>query len=508
MTAKTCHACGATLPAAAAFCPECGTPVPPPVAPGQQITIGGLPTRDSLRPAPPSGRIGAQLAIGDQFAGRYTITEVIGAGGMGVVYAARDARTEQEVALKLIRPDRLQGPEAIRKLITEGVTTRDIRHPNVIAVYDVDESNGQPFMSMERVRGQSLRAWTQNRLAAKKDCSVKTAAAIVHALLDGLEAAHARGIVHRDLKPENVILTSEPTEQGVSLKILDFGIAIATGGPSASSGSGATGTAGYMAPEQVTAPDTVAASADLYSLSVIFYELLVDVPPQGRWEAPSGGRSDVPAGLDALIEKGLSNRAKNRPQTVAEYRKALKEALGIAGLVDWRNIKPKNLDDIVKPRFKVPAWVGWVVGGFLGLSVVGALLEQAGITPASIEGGDSYVPPKPSPPTFNPPSGVNYSALSGYWEQDGSARWSVRVNRDGDVQATGQGNLSGATLVGSFDGSELDYVINLRGRGQVGEGSGVFDGGCHLAFRTYDLNGNLNLQGQLHINHPTGAPCP
>jgi serine/threonine protein kinase len=479
---------------------------------GGMQTLSGKETSDGQHPR--RNRPGAQLEIGEQFAGRYTITELIGAGGMGMVYAAQDARTSQEVALKLIRPDRLQGPEAIAKLIAEGVTTRDIRHPNVIAVYDVDESNGQPFMSMERVRGQSLRAWTQKRLAAKKDCSVKTAAAIINALLDGLEAAHARGIVHRDLKPENVILTNEPSDQGVALKILDFGIAIAAGAQSSAS-SGATGTVGYMAPEQVTAPDTVGPSADLYSLSVILYELLVDVPPQGRWQAPSGGRSDVPPGLDALIEKGLSNRAKNRPQTVAEYRKALKDALGLSGLVDWKSINRDKINELVKPRFKVPAWVQWLVGGFFGLAILGAVLESIGIMPDSFDlnsnidnSGSNYRPPAPTPPAFDPPRGLNYQQFGGFWDYDGTAGWSIRATRDGEIRGLGTGNLQGASMTGSFSGSQLEYVISVRGQGEVATGVGSFDGGCHINFRTFDLNGNLNLQGQLHVNHAAGAPCP
>ncbi|MDZ4761984.1 MAG: DUF805 domain-containing protein, partial [Alphaproteobacteria bacterium] len=129
----------------------------------------------------------------------------------------------------------------------------------------------------------------------------------------------------RDLKPENVMMLSEPTDGGVRLKLLDFGIARAGGG--ADTGATSLGTRGYMAPEQITAPDAAQPSADLYSLSVMFYELLVGVVPQGHWQPPSHGRGDVPSGIDDLVQKGLSNNPRSRPQTVADYLKALDGAI-------------------------------------------------------------------------------------------------------------------------------------------------------------------------------------
>jgi uncharacterized membrane protein YhaH (DUF805 family) len=152
-----------------------------------------------------------------------------------------------------------------------------------------------------------------------------TAANIIAEILSGLDAAHRAGVVHRDLKPENVMLMSEPGDGGAQLKLLDFGVARAAG--TGDTGATSLGTRGYMAPEQITAPDAAQPSADLYSLSVMFYELLVGVVPQGHWQPPSGGRSDVPAAIDKLIERGLSNNPRVRPQSVAEYGKLLAEAM-------------------------------------------------------------------------------------------------------------------------------------------------------------------------------------
>ena len=333
-----CPNCGSAIAADARFCGECGqalrqlgkslveeTKPAPAAASSSGPDLSGLRTIDDMETKSPRADSTRVLKPGDVFAGRYEVVSVIGEGGMGVVYRAMDKLTSKEIALKLIRADRLAGKDAVQRLIREGVTSRDIRHPNVVAVYDVGEADGQPYMSMEFLGGQSLRAWTRQRLQTNTDCSMLTAANIVAEILAGLEAAHKAGVVHRDLKPENVMLMGEPSDKGVTLKILDFGVARAAG--SGDTGATSLGTRGYMAPEQITAPDSAQPAADLYSLSVMFYELLVGVLPQGHWQPPSGGRSDVPAAIDKLIERGLSNNPRVRPQSVAEYGKALAEAM-------------------------------------------------------------------------------------------------------------------------------------------------------------------------------------
>ena len=311
--AKRCSACGqAPSPAESAASAEFGP------------DLASMQTIDAGQTVQPERTEQKRLEVGEMFAGRYRITQLIGRGGMGIVYRAVDTLTEKDVALKLIRADRLAGADAVKRLIREGVTSRDIRHPNVIAVYDVGEVDHQPFMSMEFVAGRSLRAFNLEHIQGE-ECSTKTASNIIREILSGLEAAHRAGVIHRDLKPENVMLLSEPSDAGVQLKLLDFGIARAPN--SGDTGSTGLGTRGYMAPEQLTAPDAAQASADLYSLSVIFYELLVGVVPQNYWQPPSGGRADVPVALDQLIQKGLSLSPRTRYQSVAEYRVALDAAM-------------------------------------------------------------------------------------------------------------------------------------------------------------------------------------
>ncbi len=329
-----CPNCQSDVPADARFCGECGQAMK---QLGRSLAedtssgpdLSGLHTLDGLETKPPGGPKQRVMQPGEVFASRYEVSQVIGEGGMGVVYRAHDKLTEKDVALKLIRADRLAGKDAVKRLIREGVTSRDIRHANVVAVYDVGDADGQPYMSMEFLAGQSLRSWNRQRLQSSTDCSMKTAANIIAEILAGLDAAHKANVVHRDLKPENVMLTTTPNDEGAQLKILDFGVARAAG--AGDTGATSLGTRGYMAPEQITAPDAAQPSADLYSLSVMFYELLVGVVPQGHWQPPSGGRSDVPPAIDKLIERGLANNPRVRPQSVAEYGQLLAEAMKSTG---------------------------------------------------------------------------------------------------------------------------------------------------------------------------------
>lgn len=357
------------------------------IAAGGMHTIGGLQTEDPTLKADGPGAGGGygQIALnpGDVFADRYTIENVIGHGGMGIVYKATDKHAPSKAtALKLINPRHVVGETATRRLIDEGLTSRDIRHPNVVAVYDVGVSGGQPFMTMEHLSGQSLRQYISGKMHAGGRIPFSVASQIVREILGGLQAAHEAGIVHRDLKPENIILTEEPTKTRARLKILDFGIARATGGavPSASSAI-AMGTVGYMAPEQKTAPDAVKPSADLYSVSVIFYELLSLVIPDS-WQPPSGGRNDVPTQIDDLIKAGMSNNRDARPQTAEEYLARLDRAASgkvwdgndVAGSLDrWRDkMRDKmGLKPAKKTKWSLQAWIGvGLVIVILGMAVI------------------------------------------------------------------------------------------------------------------------------------------
>ncbi|MBP1636115.1 MAG: protein kinase, partial [Acidobacteria bacterium] len=282
-----CSACKQQLPPDAVFCPLCGQPAParapaagPAAAGGAAAgvrvaaavtaspaavvgTLSGLDTIPGVPPPPPPP---PDLREGDVFHGRYTIERPLGAGAMGVVYAALDQVTGEKVALKLINPALADRPTARERFVREGLMARNVRHPNVVSMYDVGDAGGQIYLVMQYLGGESLRKWLRRSLQEARDISFDEARGIIRAVLEGLSAAHAAGVVHRDLKPENVMLTGDPHAGDCGLKILDFGIARAVGAAShVTTTSSSTGTPLYMAPEQKTAADTVGPAADLYA---------------------------------------------------------------------------------------------------------------------------------------------------------------------------------------------------------------------------------------------------
>lgn len=487
-----CTKCNASIAQGDRFCPECGADQKAKSFEGMQ-TLGGLETLAELPTGGPHRDHIAELPEGTEFAGRYIIESVVGKGGMGVVYRAQDKLAEKAVALKLIRAERLGGPGAVKRLISEGLTARDIRHQNIVSVYDVGDANGQPFVSMEYLEGQSLRDWHREKIRQRQDVPLRVAARIVAEILDGLAAAHAAGVIHRDLKPENIILVSDPTETAAPLKILDFGIARVAGAMDSGTGTG-LGTPRYMAPEQITNADSAGAAADLYSVSVIFYELLVDVLPQGHWQPPSGGRSDVPKTIDALIERGLSNRPANRLQSAKDYRKTLVDAVNIPG-------GPGPVDP-VKPV--LPKWnQGWMKWVSIGAAVVLGLIA----IDAMIPDPDPGPGPGPGPGPVPIQSGIQ--ALSGVWDDALGTVYTVTVDSDGSFYGGGRSSTGyNLQLDGEFNGRRGEYDVSAPDVGLYFSGTMQWDGGCHVDFRTVDNSNTVVAQGQMHVNHSPGGPCP
>ncbi len=500
-----CKNCNAQMAEGDRFCPECGA--------DQQsgsmealMTIGGLETMDptQIRPSDRGGM--PDIAPGAEFAGRYVIESVIGKGGMGVVYRALDKLADKSVALKLIRADRLSGQSAVKRLISEGITTRDIRHPNIVAVYDVGEAAGQPFVSMEFIKGQSLRDWHREKIRQRLDVPLRVAARIIAEVLDGLAAAHAAGVIHRDLKPENIMLTEEPTETAAPLKILDFGIARATSGATDSGTGTGLGTPRYMAPEQVTAADTAGSAADIYSLSVIFYELLVDVLPQGHWQPPSGGRSDVPRTIDELIERGLSNRPANRPQTAKDYRKQLVDAVNIGG----GYVPP------VKPDTQPAQGLNksLVKCGSIGAAAVVSLFVVAAITGGSggeepVRPVDPAIPANPVKPVVPDVQRSMYADLNGRWDDGLGNVYNISIGGNGAFSGSGRsGYGDNLQISGVLRGTNGEFTLTAPDAGLMFSGRMQWDRGCHIGFQTFDMSGSPAGQGQMHVNHAPGAPCP
>ena len=208
--------------------------------------------------------------------GPYEIRTLLGAGGMGEVYLARDTKLDRDVALKLLPAAVTQDPERLRRFEQEARSASALNHPAIVAVYDLGQSEGQPYISMEFVDGQTLRD-----ILAPGPLQTRRALQIAAQIADGLAKAHDLGIVHRDLKPENVMVSND----GFA-KILDFGLAKLVAGDVESSGSIAEtvtaqgtrpgtvmGTVGYMSPEQASGRPADNRS-DQFSFGVVLYEML------------------------------------------------------------------------------------------------------------------------------------------------------------------------------------------------------------------------------------------
>src|SRR5262245_26589166 len=201
----------------------------------------------------------------------YEVQEVLGRGGMGVVYKAWHLRLNRAVALKMLLAGPYARPEELERFLREAEAVAGLRHANVVQVYDVGDLDGRPYFTMEYVEGGSL----AQKLAGRPQ-PADEAAALVATLAEAIEAAHQSGIVHRDLKPANILLTADGTP-----KITDFGLARRLEGGGGLTLTGVpVGTPSYMAPEQGRGNrDAIGPAADVYALGAILYELLTGRPP-------------------------------------------------------------------------------------------------------------------------------------------------------------------------------------------------------------------------------------
>jgi serine/threonine protein kinase len=255
----------------------------------------------------------------------YRILEKIGEGGMGVVYKAQDMKLDRAVALKFL-PQHLTTSEPDKaRFMQEAKAASAINHPNICTIYDIQELDGQLFIAMEYVTGQTLRE-------QKENLSIKRVLDIGIQIADGLAAAHEQGIVHRDIKPENIMVRKDGLVQ-----IMDFGLAKLRGATRLTKEGSTVGTVGYMSPELVQGLDADH-RADIFSLGIVLYEMLAgELPFKGVHETAimyeivnvdpvpiSSIRQDVDPNLDAIILECLAKEPEERYQSVKEVSKDLK----------------------------------------------------------------------------------------------------------------------------------------------------------------------------------------
>ncbi len=247
--------------------------------------------------------------------GRYEIQAVLGDGGMGRVFAARDRLKDEEVAIKVLRNELLSSAAARGRFLSEAKVSCKLAHPNIVRVFDVGVASGRYFFTMERLRGVSLRRRMQAQLATGKPFPVEEATAIGEQLLEALRHAH-RFIVHRDLKPENVWIDSS----GV-VKLMDFGIARAYQYNNELTRTGMNlGTAYYMAPEQHADAKEVDWRADQYAFGVLMYELLTGRVPMGAVQPIEQVRRDIPRQIARAVMRAMSMRPELRFDSLRELQ--------------------------------------------------------------------------------------------------------------------------------------------------------------------------------------------
>ena len=234
-----------------------------------------------VRPTPPPGsdspstRISdthaspADVQIGDLLGGRYEVLQLLGEGGMGAVYKARDVELEREVALKVIKPEMAEHPEILQRFKQELILARQITDRNVIRIFDIGEAGRTKFITMEYLEGEDLHRILKQR--GKLD--VAEAVDIMEQVASGLAAAHREGIIHRDLKPGNII-----RDKSGRVVVMDFGLARTFSGDGMTRTGAMLGTIEYMSPEQAQGGD-LRASSDIFTVGLILYELLAGVTP-------------------------------------------------------------------------------------------------------------------------------------------------------------------------------------------------------------------------------------
>jgi len=285
-------------------CPQCGAPLEP----GKD----GLCTKCLLKLAVEEKPQGA-FKPGENFHG-LEIVELLGRGGMGEVYKARQRDLERFVALKILPSALGKDPEFALRFMREAKALANLNHPNIVAVYDFGREGDHFFFVMEYVDGTSLRP-----LLEQRKLSAKEALQIVPTLCEALTYAHAEGVVHRDLKPENILLDKKGR-----VKLADFGLAkilnADQGNTRLTSSQVAMGTPHYMAPEQMSNFKSVDHRADIYSLGVLFYEMLTGELPLGRF-APPSQRVQVDVRFDEIVLKTLENEPSKRYQSMEEVRR-------------------------------------------------------------------------------------------------------------------------------------------------------------------------------------------
>lgn len=311
MTRVECPKCHFINQAGQAACSRCRSPLP-------QVKLGGTP--NTPQRATPAQAAPITVRRGQVVAGRYAVLEMIGRGGMGCIYKVLDTTLNDEVALKVLQPQFVRDKLVVERFLNEARIARQLSHPNIVRVHDIGIADDIMYISMEYVRGRSLRGLL-DKLPPGQRLPIKDTLRILDQLCASLEYAH-QYTVHRDIKPENVMIA----EDG-SVKLMDFGISKLMTSTGLTATSVVMGTPHYMSPEQLKDSHAVDARADVYSIGVMLYEITTGNFPTGVPKPASQLMRDVPPALDPIIAKCLEPDPANRYASATELRNALRPIL-------------------------------------------------------------------------------------------------------------------------------------------------------------------------------------
>jgi serine/threonine protein kinase len=273
-----------------------------------------------------------RMEPGAVLSSRLEIGALLGQGGMGNVYAARDRLKDEDVAIKVLRQDLLFSTAAKERFLAEAKVSCNLSHPNIVRVYDVGLSGSYYYFSMERLKGHNLRHRIEAYEREHRKFSIAEVTDIARQLIDALRYAH-RYIVHRDIKPENIWLADDGT-----VKLMDFGIARAYSSSHMTQTGMTLGTAYYMAPEQRIAAKDVDWRADQYALGVVLYELLSGTLPTGAVKPLETERRDLPKRYARALMRAMSPKPEDRFPSLADLLAEMegqerKVAVGLGGLL-------------------------------------------------------------------------------------------------------------------------------------------------------------------------------
>ena len=366
--AVECSACHHSNAPGVSRCAACGAWLGP-----ADATLTHLPadTRWSkaTRAEVPVSNPGLALEIGSVIADRYEILKLLGEGGMGAVYKARDQEVDRLVALKVIRPELAGHSSVLQRFKQELILARTVTHRNVIRIYDLGVADGCRFITMEFIEGRDLSsALEEGKLEPQE------AVKILRQVCAALEAAHTEGVVHRDLKPQNIML-----EASGRVVVMDFGLARSMEASGLTQAGAIMGTPAYMSPEQAKGLPADERS-DIFALGIILYQMLTAVVPfkaetalaslllrtQGAPPPPMKLQPSIPQALNDIVLKALATDPANRYQNAADLGKDLR---------DWQEgVLHRH---IVTPPIKMMEestagkWIGIALAGMIALAAAG-----------------------------------------------------------------------------------------------------------------------------------------